>query len=124
MVFNALKNLQESQGSQGFGNELRFRDPDSHRLQGHAVPVKFADYAAALGATTFFATDTDELKNALILAKQATCSTLIEIKVAPQTMSDGYETWWRVGVADVSASGLVTKAHKKMAKALTGIKDY
>ena len=30
-------------------------------------------------------------------------STLIEVKVLPCTMSDGFHMWWRVGVTEVSS---------------------
>ncbi len=43
-----------------------------------------------------------ELKAALEDAKQQTVSTLIDIKVLPKTMTDGYDSWWNVGLADTT----------------------
>jgi len=122
--FQCIKNLQESVGSQGFGNELRYRDPKSNRLEGEIVPVDFAKYAEALGAKTYFAKDIEALKQALQEAKQSPISTLIEIKVAPRTMSEGYESWWRVGVADVSEAKSVNKAYKLMCSNIEKVRRY
>ena len=38
-------------------------------------------------------------------------STLIEVKVLPDTMSDGYHTWWRVGVPEVPNCEVTLTSH-------------
>ena len=38
-------------------------------------------------------------------------STLIDIKILPATQSDGYESWWRVGVAEVSENLMYSQQH-------------
>jgi len=112
--FQCIKNLQQANGSQGFGNEIRYRDNQTGRLTGDIVPVNFAQYAGALGAKTFMAKNKGEFQDALKAAKRETVSTLIEVKVEPGTMTDGYNTWWRVGVAEVSNSRNVLDAHQEM----------
>ena len=56
----------------------------------------------------------EELRAALADAKRQTVPTLIDIKVVHGSMSHGYDAWWRVGVAEVSASETVQKAYGAM----------
>ena len=51
-------------------------------------------------------------------------TTLIEIPVVPGTNTDGYESWWNVGVPGVSESAKVAQAHEEMKKRLSLAKPY
>ena len=51
-----------------------------------------------------------ELEAALEDAKKQTVACLFDLKVIPKTMTDGYESWWNVGLADVSEKESVRKA--------------
>ena len=53
-----------------------------------------------------------ELEEAIEKSKKETKSTLIDIKVMPKTMTDGYESFWRVGVAQASSKESVLNAAK------------
>jgi 3D-(3,5/4)-trihydroxycyclohexane-1,2-dione acylhydrolase (decyclizing) len=53
----------------------------------------------------------DELKTALEDAKKQKVSTLVEMNVLP-TMADVYDSWWNVGVAEVSNKESIQKALK------------
>ncbi|PUA37955.1 3D-(3,5/4)-trihydroxycyclohexane-1,2-dione acylhydrolase (decyclizing) [Paenibacillus elgii] len=121
--YQCIHNLQRGHGSQGFGNEFRYRSADTNRLTGDYVPVDFSLYARALGVKTYSVRTIDELKEALKSAKEQTVSTLIEIKVLPGTNTDGYESWWRVGVAEVSESGKVLQAYDTMRQKLEVVKE-
>jgi len=112
--FQCIHNLQREHGSLGFGNEFRYRSDQTGRLTGAYLPIDFAAYARSLGARAYTATTVEELREALRLAKQETVATLIDIKVLPGTGTGGYESWWRVGVPEVSESGRVRKAREKM----------
>ena len=105
--FQCIRGLQQSQGSAGFGNELRRRTGEYH-------PIDFAAYAEALGAAVFRARSLAELDTAIAAARSSDRSTLIEVKVGRDSMTHGYESWWRVGVAEVSRSGDVTRAAAAM----------
>ena len=59
-------------------------------------------------------TTAEELYAALEDAKKQTVSTLFDIKVAHKSMTDGYDSWWRVGVAEVSTSEKVQAAYEDM----------
>jgi 3D-(3,5/4)-trihydroxycyclohexane-1,2-dione acylhydrolase (decyclizing) len=110
--FQCIHNLQRAHGSDGFGNEFRYRDDDSGRLSGEPLPIDFAGLAHSLGAKTFTANSIEELKSAIAAARLESRSTLIEVKVLPGTNSDGYDSWWRVDTAAVSASEKVQAAYQ------------
>ncbi len=112
--YQCIHNLQREHGSKGFGNELRYRSAETGQLTGDYLPINFAAHAKSMGLAAFTATNVDELRTALHLAKAETKSTLIEIKVLPGTGTDGYEAGWHVGVAEVSESERVQTAHTKM----------
>ncbi len=122
--FQCIKNLQQANGSQGFGNEIRYRESSTGRLTGDVIEIDFCQYAGALGVKTFFAEDLSTFKNALEEAKKETRSTLIEIKVEPGTMTNGYNSWWRVGVAEVSESRAVLDAHREMADNVKKVRNF
>jgi 3D-(3,5/4)-trihydroxycyclohexane-1,2-dione acylhydrolase (decyclizing) len=42
-----------------------------------------------------------------------TRSTVIDVKVTPKSMTHGYEAWWRVGTAEVSANRKVEAAARR-----------
>jgi 3D-(3,5/4)-trihydroxycyclohexane-1,2-dione acylhydrolase (decyclizing) len=112
--FQCIHNLQRSQGSDGFGNEFRYRTEATGGLTGAYMPIDFAAHARSLGAKAYKANTAEELQTALRKAKQESVTTLIEIAVVPGTNTDGYESWWNVGVPEVSVSSKVVQAHENM----------
>lgn len=122
--YQCIHNLQRANGSKGFGNEFRFRSTDSNRLDGHTLSVNFTQYAESLGAKSFHAKNVDELKNLLNQIKQEKISCVIDMHVLPHTMSSGYESWWRVGVASVSQEPGVISAHYDMQEKIKAAKEY
>lgn len=112
--FQCIHGLQVGQGSEGFGNEFRYRSEEDNRLSGPYLDIDFAANARSMGAKGYTAHTIDELKKALEMAKQETVTTLIDIKVLPGTGSSTYESWWHLGVAEVSESPKVEQAHTVM----------
>lgn len=112
--FQCIHGLQVGQGSEGFGNEFRYRSKEDNRLSGPYLDIDFAANARSMGAKGYTARTIDELKKALEMAKQETVTTLIDIKVLPGTGSGTYESWWHLGVAEVSESPKVEQAHTVM----------
>ncbi|TLS49598.1 3D-(3,5/4)-trihydroxycyclohexane-1,2-dione acylhydrolase (decyclizing) [Paenibacillus antri] len=100
--FQCIHNLQRANGSDGFGNEFRYRSADTGALSGDYLPIDFAAHARSMGVSAYTATTVDELKAALESAKRDAVSTLIHIPVLPGTNTDGYGSWWRVDAAEVS----------------------
>ncbi len=65
-----------------------------------------------------------QLKEALEDAKKQKVSTLIDIKVLPKTMTDGYDAWWHVGIAGESKIDGVNKAFENKEKNLKAARRY
>jgi len=122
--FQCIHNLQRSQGSDGFGNEFRYREAATGRYTGEPLAIDFAAHARSLGAAAFKADNAEELRQAIAAAKQEKKSVLIEIPVLAGTNTDGYESWWHVGVPAVSESAKVTSAHEEMGRKLAEAKKY
>lgn len=116
--FGCIDNLQRSQGIPKFGCELRYRNPETGRLDGGGakVPVSYAKIAEGYGCRTWTVTNADELRTAVREARKSPVSTLIDIKVGFDSMSDGYESWWRVGTPEVSEKPEVVQASREMAR--------
>ncbi len=49
---------------------------------------------------------------------------LVDIKVLPGTMTEGYDTWWRVGTAEVSSHQEVEEAAKKIREQSSKVKQF
>lgn len=99
--FGCINNLQMSNGIGNLATEFRYRD-QSGRLQGDLIPIDFAKVAEGYGAKGYTVRTLEELEAALEDAGKQKVSTLIDIKVLPKTMTDGYGSWWNVGTAAVS----------------------
>ncbi|MCY9390127.1 3D-(3,5/4)-trihydroxycyclohexane-1,2-dione acylhydrolase (decyclizing) [Bacillus haynesii] len=115
--FGCINNLQMDHGSGSYYCE--FRTADNQILN-----VDYAKVAEGYGAKTYKANTVEELKAALEDAKKQDVSTLIEMKVLPKTMTDGYDSWWHVGVAEVSEQESVQKAYEAKEKMLESAKQY
>nr|WP_087991948.1 3D-(3,5/4)-trihydroxycyclohexane-1,2-dione acylhydrolase (decyclizing) [Bacillus subtilis] len=115
--FGCINNLQMDHGSGSYYCE--FRTDDNQILN-----VDYAKVAEGYGAKTYRANTVEELKEALEDAKKQDVSTLIEMKVLPKTMTDGYDSWWHVGVAEVSEQESVQKAYEAKEKMLESAKQY
>ncbi|MFB5761214.1 3D-(3,5/4)-trihydroxycyclohexane-1,2-dione acylhydrolase (decyclizing) [Paenibacillus medicaginis] len=112
--FQCIHNLQREHGSDGFGNEFRYREADTGRLTGAYIPIDFAAHARSLGAKGYRVENAKQLEEALRDAQAETVTTLIEIPVVPGTNTGGYDSWWNVGVPEVSTAEKVVQAHGVM----------
>ena len=122
--WGCIENLQNSQGTDTFGTRFQARNPLTGLLDGEIVPIDFAKCAAGYGCKTYTATNIEELIEAIEDSKKQTVSTLIDIKVAHGSMSHGYDSWWRVGVAEVSTSEKVQAAYEDMAENIAKAREY
>jgi 3D-(3,5/4)-trihydroxycyclohexane-1,2-dione acylhydrolase (decyclizing) len=111
--FQCIDNLQVSQGIAKYGNEWRRRDPKTGLLTGDPVPIDFARNGESYGARGFAVRTIGELRDAVRQALRESRSTVIDIKVAPKSMTGGYEAWWRVGTAEVSRNRKVVAASRR-----------
>ena len=93
-------------------------------LDGEIKPIDFAKIAEGYGAKGYTVTNEQELIDALEDSKKQTVPTLFDIKVVHGSMSDGYDSWWRVGVAEVSKSARVQAAYEDMAENIKKARLY
>lgn len=115
--FGCISNLQMDHGGGSFFCEFRTED-------NQILNVDYAKVAEGYGAKTYRANTVEELKAALEDAKTQDVSTLIEMKVLPKTMTDGYDSWWHVGVAEVSEQESVQRAFEAKEMKLKSAKQY
>ncbi len=100
--FGCINNLQVGHGNATLCTELRARGADG-ALSGKFLDINYAQVAASYGCVAYQARTMGELKEALEQAKAVKGRpVLIDIKVLPKTMTDGYGAWWRVGDTEVS----------------------
>ena len=52
----------------------------------------------------------NELREALLDSRKQEIPCLFDLKVLPKTMTDGYGSWWNVGIAMTSESESVREA--------------
>ncbi|MGI8485470.1 MAG: 3D-(3,5/4)-trihydroxycyclohexane-1,2-dione acylhydrolase (decyclizing) [Thermomicrobiales bacterium] len=108
--FQCIRGLQMASGSPSFGNELRFRDPATGRIDGDFVPVDFIRNAESLGATAYTANNVDELRHALAAARDEDRTTLVYIRLDTEERVPSYDGWWDVPIAEVSGEQGVNDA--------------
>jgi len=121
--FGCINNLQMSNGISSLATEFRYRDENSG-LNGAMIPIDYAGCAAGYGAKTYRVRTIDELKQALSDAKKQSISTLIDIKVLPKTMTDGYNSWWHVGIASTSKNENIKDSYENKENNLKKARQY
>ena len=121
--FGCINNLQMSNGIGNLATEFRYRDEEGG-LNGDLMPISYATVASGYGVKTYTATTLAELKEALIDAKKQTVSTLIDIKVLPKTMTDGYQSWWNVGLASTTSNEAQKDAYDKLIENRKNARQY
>lgn len=110
--FGCINNLEMTHGIGSMVTEFRYRDEKS-KLLGNLIPVDYAKIGEGYGFKTYTVRTIAELKNALQDAKKQTQSVLIDLKVLPKTMTNGYNAWWNVGLADISENEKVNVCFKE-----------
>lgn len=121
--FGCINNLEMSNGIGNLATEFRYRDANGDLL-GDLMPIDYAKAASGYGVKTYTAKTPEELEAALADSLRQTVSTLIDIKVLPKSMTDGYGAWWNVGVASVSENAAVCDAYAEKQKQLMKARQY
>ena len=122
--FQCIDNLQHNQGIAHFANEWRLRDPETGLLVGDQLPVDFAKNAESWGALGLRASNVEEFRKAMRRALRAKGPVVIHTRVSPKSMTQGYESWWRVGTAEVSSNPEVAKAAQEMKEELKKARKF
>ncbi|KHE73249.1 3D-(3,5/4)-trihydroxycyclohexane-1,2-dione acylhydrolase (decyclizing) [Halobacillus sp. BBL2006] len=115
--YGCINNLQMGHGSDSYCTEFTKSD-------GSILTVDYAKVAEGYGFDTFRAKNDQELEEAIKQAQQSENSTLIDIKVLPKTMTDGYESFWNVGISEHSANENVMDKVKEVVSMRTKAKQY
>jgi 3D-(3,5/4)-trihydroxycyclohexane-1,2-dione acylhydrolase (decyclizing) len=115
--FASIGGLSKAVGSDGFGTKYRFRT-DSGHLDGDVLPIDYAQNCASLGAHVISATTREAFTNALEEARQIKGKPVcIVTEVDRRERVSGYESWWDVAVAEVSARPEVQQARAQYEEA-------
>ncbi|MGA2766019.1 MAG: 3D-(3,5/4)-trihydroxycyclohexane-1,2-dione acylhydrolase (decyclizing) [Spirochaetia bacterium] len=122
--YQCIDNLQTSQGIVKFGNDLRQRDPATGRLTGPLMPLDFAKNGESYGAKGYSPKTLGEFREAVKSALAGSVSTVIDVKVTQKSMTHDYESWWRVGTAQVSENPKVVEAAKKISKEVESARKF
>ena len=121
--FGCINNLQVGKGINSLGTEFRTRNSKKSILDGDIMSVNYSIQAKGYGVKTYRIKTKEELIEAIKDSKKQAISTLIEILILPKTMTNNYESWWRVGNAGISKNKNViakTNEDNKMIKNLKG----
>lgn len=106
--FGCINNLQMNHGIGSLATEFRYRN--GNKPSGDLIPVDYAKVAEGYGLKSYTCKTIDELVAALEDAKKQDVACLFDLKVIPKTMTDGYNSWWNVGIATTSEKESVRKA--------------
>lgn len=123
--FGCINNLQQGTGNDTMCTEMRRRVPgDRMYHKGDFLCIDYAAIAKAYGCASYTVRTAAELEAALEASKKQAVSTLIDIKVLPKSMTEGYGGWWRVGVAEVSQRERVKEARADQDSHLEQARKY
>ena len=117
--FGCINNLQMGNGINSACTEFRYRKGDEKIPKGEYLSIDFAKSAEAYGFKSYTARTMNELRDALEKSKEQKNSVLIDIKVLPKTMTDGYGGWWNVGCSSLPRNDQAKKAYEEKLERLS-----
>lgn len=120
--FGCINNLEMTHGIGSLATEFRYTD--GKKPTGDLIPVDYAKIGEGYGLKSYTCRTIQELVDALQDAKKQTVACLFDLKVIPKTMTDGYESWWDVGLADVSEKESVREAWKEVKAGRDAARKY
>ena len=123
-AFGCINNLQMGNGVGSLATEMRHRNETTGKLDGDYCYTDFGKIGEGFGMKAFYAKTPDEFRKAVQDAKKESVSCIIDAKVLPKTMAEGYESWWHIGVASTSKSDEVKAARKRIDDHLAEARMY
>jgi 3D-(3,5/4)-trihydroxycyclohexane-1,2-dione acylhydrolase (decyclizing) len=108
--FASIGSLSESLGSQRFGTNYRYRNPETGLLDGDILPVDLAANAGSLGADVLRTKTVEEFRAALEQAKASDHTTVVYVETDPLAPVPSSEGWWDVPVSEVAVLDSTRKA--------------
>jgi len=110
--FASIGSLSESLGSQRFGTYYRYRNSESHLLNGDKLPIDLAANAESLGAEVIRVKGIEEFREALERVKTIPHTVAIHIESDELAPVPSSESWWDVPVSQVSELDSTQNAYK------------
>lgn len=120
--FGCINNLEMNNGIGSIATEYRYTD--GKKPCGDLISVDYAKIAEGYGLKAYTCRTIEELKAALQDAMKQTTACLFDLKVIPKTMTDGYESWWNVGIATTSAKESVRRSCAEVLKGRQESREY
>ena len=120
--FGCINNLEMNHGIGSLATEFRYTD--GKKPCGYLIPVDYAKVGEGYGLKTYTCKTIAQLEAALEDAKKQEIACLFDLKVIPKTMTDGYESWWNVGIATTSEKESVRKACEGVMEGRREARDY
>lgn len=120
--FGCINNLEMNHGIGSLATEFRYTD--GKKPCGDLIPVDYAKVAEGYGLKSYTCKTIAQLEAALEDAKTQSRACLFDLKVIPKTMTDGYESWWNVGIATTSEKESVRKACESVMEGRREARDY
>lgn len=115
--FGCINNLQMDHGGGSYYTEFR-------TSENTIMNIDYAKIAEGYSAKAYRVRTIEQLKAALEDARKQQASTLIDMKVLPKTMTSGYDSWWNVGIAEVSDKEGIREASARRKETLQNAKQY
>jgi 3D-(3,5/4)-trihydroxycyclohexane-1,2-dione acylhydrolase (decyclizing) len=122
--WGCIENLQNNNGTPTFGTVFKARNPETGKLDGGEIIVDFAKNGESYGAKGYNCNNEAEFLAALEDSRKQTKPCVFDIKVAPRTMTGGYGSWWRVGIAEVSTEESVQKCYADHLEQMKLVRQY
>ena len=88
------------------------------------MPLDFAKNGESYGAKGYRPKTLGEFREAVKSALAGSVSTVIDVKVTQKSMTHDYESWWRVGTAQVSENPKVVEAAKKISREVESARKF
>ncbi len=110
--FGCINNLEMNHGIGSIATEFRYTD--GKKPTGDLVPTNYALIGQAFGMKTYTCKSVEELRDALLDSRKQEVACLFDLKIVPKTMTDGYGSWWNVGLADTSKNPAVNEKFKEL----------
>jgi 3D-(3,5/4)-trihydroxycyclohexane-1,2-dione acylhydrolase (decyclizing) len=104
---------QLHRAGRSFGNEFRYRDLQTNRLEGDYLAIDYAKTAEGFGAKAWYVKNVVELRQALQEARRESrpCVIVVETSDGHPALASGI--WWDVSVAEVSQDNLTQSLRKE-----------
>lgn len=112
--FGCINNLEMTHGIGSIATEFRYTD--GKKPTGDLIPVDYTKFGEAFGMKSYRCTSVEELRDAILDSKKQNVACLFDLKIVPKTMTDGYDSWWNVGIATTSEKESVREACEKVMK--------